>query len=61
MISDMYKMKYKNKIINLRDVSLLLALRSWSSNLTNAIYDKKVTSQTLAQSFVHGIIVPIDC
>lgn len=54
----MYKMKYK-KIMNLRDIARLHLVITNSSVATfqndqRDFYDKKVTSQTLAQSFVSG-------
>lgn len=54
----MYKMKYK-KIMNLRDMAMLHLVITNSSVATfqndqRDFYDKKVTSQTLAQSFVSG-------
>lgn len=67
----MYKMKYK-KIMNLRNIAMLHLVITNSSVATfqndqRDFYDKKVTSQTLAQSFVSGFffhccpIVSIDC
>lgn len=51
----MYKMKYK-KIMNLRDIAMLHLVITNSSVFSDQrdFYDKKVTSQTLAQSFVSG-------
>lgn len=61
----MYKMKYKNKVINLTDndgfkFRIICNHFVMSSQITIR-FVIKITSQTLAQSLIRSVIVPIDC